>query len=151
LQRGDGIRAKGQAFEAVATRIAALFSLPDDRVRRANLAAAPNDATLVDFGALAARMYPQDPRHHFMADDIEPILSAVPSDEPIAAYGVLPSWLAASLGARRNLIYQFDVRQGWLRTPRFTVCAPGDESFGENGWLDFTVRLRADGVHQLDI
>jgi len=150
LHRGQGIRAKGPAFDAVADHIAALFTFADARVRRANLAAAPPDATLVDFGTLAKRMYPSDPKHHFVEEDVEEILAAVPEGEPIAAYDVVPCWLAAVLGARRHLAWQFDVRQGWLQTPRFTMCAP-DDDFTLSDWLGFNLRLRADGKHQLDV
>jgi CRISPR-associated protein Csx3 len=150
LQRGDGVRAKGPAFDALAECIAALFTFPDDRVRRANLAAAPVDVTLVDFGELAQRMYPSDPKHRFVAENIEAILAASPSDEPIAAYGVIPSWLAASLGARRSLAWQFDVRLGWVRTPRLAPVASLGAA-NDNDWLSFDISPLPDGWTRLSV
>ena len=133
LRRGE--EAKGSVVDATVEMLARLFQFSKDEVRWRNLASAPEDAVLVDMDALA-RALDAGERPGYFGDSpeaVDDILARIPADVPLAVYGRMPCWLAALLGARRHLRYQFDVRLGWVRPPHFEISAQADD----NRWLDF--------------
>jgi hypothetical protein len=148
LMRGHGRQAAGPAFEALVERVARMFSYSAHAIRQAHLAAAPQGASLVALDDLAKRLYPNisDPR--FARADLDRILSFVPESEPIAAYGRMPSWLAATLGARRALAWQFDVRLGWVRPPHLLPDASVADA-NVNTWLSFDISPLPEGWTRL--
>ena len=147
LQRGQRA-AGGPAFDALVERLAVIFAFSADELTHKHMASAPEDAQVVNFDRLARRRYPNDPQHRFAEADLDGVLDDVPSERPIAAYGRIPAWLATALGARRDLRWQFDVRLGWVRTPRFVMFAPG--KMPTNPWLAFRITEVGPGCVQLD-
>jgi CRISPR-associated protein Csx3 len=144
LERGT--RASGPVFDALVARLSTLFAIHADELRRAHLAFAPQDAVVLDFGSLAEQLYPDDPAHRFQPQDIEQILERVPHNPPIALYGRIPVWLAARLGARRQVRWQFDARLGWIQPPKFVMAEAnaahnlvhldGGNDRGDDGGID---------------
>ena len=144
LQRHVSVGATGPAFDALVEQVVDYFTFAGDALTQRNLANAPGDALLINLEELAQRLNPTPP--HFFAespDAIAEVLAHIDADVPLALYGRLPCWLAAILGARRNVRYQFDVRLGWIRTPVFTMAQPGEAVSQEP--LQFN--LAADGPH----
>ena len=125
LQRHTAAGANGPAFEALVAQVADYFAFAGHALTLRNLANAPSDAVLVNLDEIAQRLNPAPP-HRFgeTAQDIAAILAQIDTDVPLALYGRIPCWLAAILGARRNVRYQFDVRLGWIRTPEFAMAQP---------------------------
>ena len=126
IQRGTLLQ--GDGFEQLADQVAGLFSFLKDEIKRMHYSRAPTDAQLIDFDDLAQARYPHDEAHRFQRSDLESILDENVVDEPIAAYGRIPSWLACALGAYRNLVWQFDARMGWIQPPLLRSNQPGDTS-----------------------
>ncbi|MCS7054654.1 MAG: hypothetical protein NZM18_00535 [Thermoflexales bacterium] len=149
LHRGRGVIGD-HALDALAEHLASIFAFSEAELAKAHLAAAPTDARIVRFDEIAQRMYPHDAPAYFRAGDLHKILEAVPFGEPIAAYGRMPVWLATALGARRDLRWQFDARLGWVRTPRFVMCAPGVVPATEGGLAFRLTRIGASRM-QLDV
>lgn len=142
LERGR--RAEGAAFEVLVDRVARLFAFSEEELARAHLQAAPKDARVVDMRAIAGG-------ERIAEGDLEAILARVPADEPLALYGRMPAWLATALGARREVVWQFDARLGWVRTPRFEMAAAGEPLPVVQAGLRFVVRVPAADRVQLDV
>jgi len=142
LERGE--EAGGPVVDAAVELLARLFYFSKDEVRRRNLSSAPEDAVLVDLEALALALDAGERPGHFgnSPQAVCDILAHIPMDIPLAIYGRMPCWLAALLGARRWVRYQFDVRLGWVRPPHFKISAQADE----NRWLGYTWEQTDDGL-----
>lgn len=149
LHRGqEAIR--GPALDALVERLASILAFSEADLARIHLAAAPEGVPVMRFDDLLRRLHPGELSPRFRPDDLETILTHVPEDEPIAAYGRMPVWLATALGARRNLHWQFDARLGWVRTPRFVMCSPGDAP-SQGAGLTFRLTQTARDRVQLDV
>lgn len=142
--------ATGVVFDALVERVAALFSITPEQLRQAHFGSAPfgNEIVIVDFLALARRMYPRDPLHHFQLEDVDKILAAVPADGPIAAYGRMPMWLAGIISRERDVRWHFDMRNGngWVQPATPTMCEAGDASFAQQPFVD--IQLEVDSANR---
>lgn len=119
----SGLSSEGPCFDALVERIVAIFAYSPDELYRAHLALTSIDLVL----HLERAIYPL-PAHRADAwapGDLAPLLGALPSGEPMAVYGVGPSWLYAALAAfnHPHPFELFDARCGWV-TPPPVVCGP---------------------------
>lgn len=116
----------GELFDAIVARVANLFQFSPSQLRQTHFGHAPfgNDVALIDFWELARSLYPNDPRHNFLIEDLDRILECIPADQPIAVYGRLPMWLAGELGQRCDVRWHFDARNGWVKPVWPTLNAP---------------------------
>ncbi len=137
LRRVEGCVATGPAFEALVARVHSIFDLHQDDIDGLNLASAPKDAQAVDYTALTRRLYGAGAR--WPESDLDRLVEAAPIDFSLAVYGAKPAWLCTALGARRNVGYVFDVRQGWVRPPNISIGLPNDERWQDNPQLELKI------------
>ena len=118
-----GAQAQGAAFTALVERLAALFTMATKGLVRQHLAAAPAELA-VDLAALA-RQLGQDP-HQWLPEALPAVLDYLPEQVPLALYGRGPNWLYAAIAAYTwpAPCYLFDVRLGWIETPRLSWGTP---------------------------
>lgn len=139
--------ATGAVFEALVERVAALFFIAPEQLRQAHFGSAPfgSDIAVVDFVMLARRMYPHDPLHYFRYEDIDQILTNVPANKPIAAYGPIPMWLAGAVCRERDVRWHFDMRFGWVQPVKPKMCKAGDNAFAQQPHV--TIQLDLDSTN----
>jgi len=134
----------GPCFDALVERVAALFAYSPDELYRAHLALTEIDVVL----HLERSIYPLQSRAgaSWQPADLAPLLASLPTDEPLAAYGVGPAWVYAALAAfcapRRFAL--FDVRHGWVSPPRLELTTDS-----ASGLLRCAQRMDTGGVAQL--
>lgn len=119
LHRGS--LASGPVFDALADRLAALFSSYSlAELEQAKLAMAPVQFT-VNLDALLHRF---DRAAHAWEREMLPRLAyELPISESLAIYGKGPGWLYGTLAAHveQQPFYQFDPRIGWLASPALQI------------------------------
>lgn len=112
-----GIPARGNFFDALVQRIAALFtsySLED--LERAKLALAPTECT-INLDPLLHRLDPQ--AAVWTPEMLRHLPDELPVHTDLAVFGRGPGWLYGMLAAYagQHAFYQFDPRIGWLAPP----------------------------------
>lgn len=138
LRRELGCVAQGAAFDALVERVFSIFNLNHADIDGINLAAAPKDSQTVDYKRIAYELY-GDADARLPKAELDRLVNAAPAEVPLAVYGAKPSWLCTALGARRNVAYIFDVRQGWVKPPAIHVCSPGETDWQNNEQLDLSI------------
>jgi len=121
LERGR--RAEGPSFDALVERLASLFAISADDLRRHHLENAPVEL-VVDIER-AARQMGWDP-HHWRPQDLPAVLDYLPAGKTLALYGRGPNWLYAAIAAHcaPAPFFLFDPRLGWVKTPRISRGTP---------------------------
>lgn len=116
LQRGA--TATGEAFTALVSQIAALFTADGIDYRRRHLASAPAEIELVvDLERLARTLgwAKAGEKIHWLPEHVPALLDYLPAATPLAVYGRGPVWIYAALArlAWPARFASFDVRLGW--------------------------------------
>lgn len=118
----------GPCFEALVERLAALCAYSSDELFRAHLALSEIDLVL----HLERAIYPLPARvgDAWQPGDLAPLLATMPAGEPLAAYGVGPSWLYAALAAFNapERFELFDARYGWVAPPLLRLGLASESS-----------------------
>jgi CRISPR-associated protein Csx3 len=115
LHRGQ--TATGPVFDALVDRLEAALRVDTDQIEHAQLQNAPKTCALVRCDQLAYQIY--GPSGQFVyADRQRFVATHLPTGEPIALFGKMPSWLAVEAGRARDIDAVFTAREGWIRPPR---------------------------------
>ncbi len=117
LQRGG--TASGAAFDALLSRIAALFSADGVDYPLRHLASAPAEIELVvDLDRLARTLgwVKEDAKITWLPEHLPALLEYLPAAAPLAIYGRGTTWIQAALALQASpaSYYSFDVRLGWV-------------------------------------
>ncbi|MCS7252012.1 MAG: CRISPR-associated protein Csx3 [Anaerolineae bacterium] len=120
-----GCVAEGPVFEALLKRIQALFQYTSEELRRYHLDMAPQVDLVIELDRLARMLNVQmrGRAPHWAPEDILRALDSLPAGKPLALYDRAPAWLYAALAvhALPAPVFQFDVRLGWIETPRLAI------------------------------
>lgn len=124
LERGS--QARGPAFQALVERLAALFALDGEALRRSHLESAPAEIA-VDLDRLARTLdVPlRGAQPWWQPQHVPLLLDYLPAATPLAVYGRAPVWIYAALArlASPALFASFDVRLGWAEAAALPVGA----------------------------
>lgn len=118
LERGT--MAGGPVFEALVQRVASIFAYDADELRRMHHCLAPVE-TVVELDRLmqVLGIPTPDDGARWEAAYLPQVLDYLPQRVPLGLYGRAPNWLYAALALHIHpaLLYQFDVRLGWVTPP----------------------------------
>jgi CRISPR-associated protein Csx3 len=120
LNRGQ--RATGPVFEALLSRVQALFQYDYTELLTIHQEQAPTDL-VVDIPRLYQRLNPTRPSLTWQPQDLPEVFDYLPQDTPLALYGIGPAWLYAAVASYIFPIpfYQFDARRGWVEPVRLSA------------------------------
>lgn len=128
LERGQW--AKGQAFDALVSKLASIFNNTPDELYHIQLCHAPfiahSNATHTNVINLEEIVQRLRGNYHFQREDITAVLESIPSDRPVAVYGRAPIWLYVAIAHKRDITWQFDIRLGWVCPPRLQIAQAND-------------------------
>lgn len=115
-------RASGPVFEAVLARVKALFDYDYDQLLQLHQRQAPTDL-VIDIPKLFRRFNPTRPIQRWEPSDLPAVLNYLPTDTPLALYGIGPIWLYVAIACHifPTPFYQFDGRRGWVLPVSFSV------------------------------
>ena len=112
---------KGDLFDALVDRVAALFSSynPQD-LTKISLEQAPTEIVLNLNEALSTFTTTSK---RWEIGMLQPFLESLPAQTPLSIYGIAPSWLYAALAAYGDpqLLYLFDPKIGWLQPAQVSL------------------------------
>ncbi|MFZ5917328.1 MAG: CRISPR-associated protein Csx3 [Chloroflexota bacterium] len=123
LKRGS--HARGPAFDALVDRLAQVLAFPGDELRRLHLENAPVE-TVVELDRLKRTLKIGGLPAVWEPDSLPDVLAYLPEGVSLALYGRGPNWLYAALAilAYPAILYQFDVRLGWLKPAALKLGRP---------------------------
>ncbi|MEW5961207.1 MAG: CRISPR-associated protein Csx3, partial [Chloroflexota bacterium] len=119
-------QAAGPVFEALLSRIKALFNYDYDQLLQLHQRQAPTDL-VIDLRKLFRRLNSTRPGQRWEPSDLPGILNYLPTDTPLALYGIGPVWLYTAVACHTfpASFYQFDGRRGWVLPVSFSTGAAG--------------------------
>jgi CRISPR-associated protein Csx3 len=137
--------ATGEVIEALADRLAALFTSYDpEELRQLRLTQAPVETTLeLDRYSLDA---PSSAEKYWRPEELPDLVTGLPSQAPLALYGRAPNWVYGAIAAATTPapLALFDVRLGWLNVPTLHLD-PEAETYGIHAASGLAWRLQSDG------
>ncbi|MGC8879395.1 MAG: CRISPR-associated protein Csx3 [Anaerolineae bacterium] len=123
LERGR--TASGVVFTALVDLVASLFAYDQGELRRIRIANAPADL-VVELERLRRMLATamDRPWEQWSPEQLGKVLVYAPPHLPLAIYDRGPNWLYAALAVHvyPALLYQFDVRLGWIAPPTLELA-----------------------------
>jgi CRISPR-associated protein Csx3 len=136
----------GVVFAHLLARVEGICTYPEQELRARHLAEAPDDVAFIIADELARRVGAIQPpsKIWFERSHLPAIIASLSNDEPVALYGSMPIWLAATIAAYTAPApcYWFDARHyGWVQLPQVELAADA-----ANEEFTLTAKAENDGV-----
>jgi CRISPR-associated protein Csx3 len=127
LERGHV--ASGPVLEALVERVAALFNYTPTQLRLMHLTSTPVEL-VIELGRLGRTLDALDGKQEWLPQHLPRVLDYLPAARSLGLYDRGPNWLYAALAlyAQPELLYQFDVRLGWVSPPHLRVGQPAADA-----------------------
>ncbi len=118
LERGQ--LATGPVFEAVLSRVKALFNYSYDELLSIHTEQARVEL-VVDLPTMYRHLNPNRAGYDWQPADLPGVFEYLPQDTQLALYGRGPAWLYAAVARYifPQPFYQFDIRYGWVKPVTF--------------------------------